>query len=233
MSDTVQTPVGAPGVDKRTWAREVLTDVLKLLEIPAKLELKDAPDNGIAVAVMLDSEVAGLPSGKRSSILDALQFLSNKIVNRPNSERRWISIGIGGFPEPRPAGPAPKPAAPPQAPAARPPSAPPAGKPVAAPRAAPAQEADERTATVPPMPEVAALGKLLAEKCAQFGRHYAVVTLPLAERANLVKGAEPVAGLKVKAEGEGRNRRIVFTPDKPTPMPKRAFPVDDDDELEE
>jgi predicted RNA-binding protein Jag len=231
------TDVPSGGPDKRAWAQSVVTEVLKLLEIPARLELKEAADNGIAVAVHLEKDVPGLPAGKRSSLLDALQFLSNKIVNRPNTERRWISIGVGGFPEPRPAQ-APRPAiapvaevahaqpvAAPQAPRSR--AAPPPARPVHA------GETEERAAQVPPMPEVVALGKMLAQKCVQHGRHYGVVVMPFAERANLIRGAEGVSGLVVKAEGEGRNRRVVFTPDKPTPMPKRAFMQDDDDEYEE
>ena len=38
-----------------------------------------------------------------------------------------------------------------------------------------------------------------------------------------------VAGVKVKLEGDGKSRRVVFAPDKPTPMPKRALPVQDDE----
>ena len=43
------------------------------------------------------------------------------------------------------------------------------------------------------------------------------------------EGAQGVAGVKVKLEGDGKSRRVVFTPDKPTPMPKRALPVHDDE----
>src|SRR5688572_30561823 len=81
-----------PAVDKRAWAQTVVTDILRLLDIRAKLDLKDAPDQGIAIAIYPEAEVPGLASGKRSSLVDALQFLANKIVNRPNTERRWISI---------------------------------------------------------------------------------------------------------------------------------------------
>jgi hypothetical protein len=39
--------------------------------------------------------------------------------------------------------------------------------------------------------------------------------------------------VKVTAQGEGRNRRVVFTPEKPAPMPKKSAHVyDDEDGLE-
>ena len=50
------------------------------------------------------------------------------------------------------------------------------------------------------------------------------------DRARVLKSVEGVSGLAVRGEGEGRNRRVVFTPDKPAPMPKRNHPNFDDDE---
>jgi hypothetical protein len=36
--------------------------------------------------------------------------------------------------------------------------------------------------------------------------------------------------VRVACEGEGRNRRVVFTPEKPAPLPKRSMLPDDDEE---
>jgi predicted RNA-binding protein Jag len=221
----------AASAEKRAQAESVLSELFRLLEIPAKLEFKDAPDNGIAVAIHPEGEIPGLQAGKRSSLVDALQFLSNKIVNRPNTERRWISIGVGGFPEPRPP-PAERPPKP--APVAAVPknggvaasNKPPPAKPVTR------VEPDERSVELPPDARVEALGKMLAEKSAKLGRYYAVVTMPIEARASLVRGTDGVAGVTVRGEGEGRNRRVVFTPAKPVPMPKRALPVDDEDDVD-
>ncbi|MDQ3262138.1 MAG: hypothetical protein M3Y59_00540, partial [Myxococcota bacterium] len=82
-------------------ARKVLTELLGLLELPARIELQDAPEGGIAVALHVEGEVQGLATGKRNNVIDSLQFLANKIINKPNQERRWITLGLGGFPEPR------------------------------------------------------------------------------------------------------------------------------------
>jgi hypothetical protein len=49
------------------------------------------------------------------------------------------------------------------------------------------------------------------------------------DRARFLKAGSGVAGVKLVVEGEGRSRRVVFAPDKPTPMPKRSLPVQDDE----
>ncbi len=229
----------APKVDKKEWAERVLADILRLMELPARLELKDSSEGGISVAVFFEGEVPGVQAGRRSHLIEALQFLANKVVNRPNSERRWISIGVGGHPEPRPAPAAAKPPRPPPVTAAAPVASPTpvraAARPVptkAVTSPAPVVVAppDETSLEVQADEAIAALGRSLAEKSAQLGRYYAVVAMKLEDRARLVQSAKSVAGATVKAEGEGRNRRVVFVPDKPTPMPKKAIVDYGDDE---
>jgi predicted RNA-binding protein Jag len=215
----VPAPIPPPSADKRAQAEQWLGEVFRLAGWPARLELKDAADGGIAVAVHLDGEIPGVAAGKKSYLVEALQFLVNKVVNRPNTERRWVSLGIGGFPEPRPL------AAP---------SAPPASRP--APRAV---EAPPKTVAVAeePVEEIAVsaewktLAKLLAGKAVKHGRVYAVMSLPSAERAQLVKAAQAESGIKVKVEGEGHFRRVAFVPEKATPMPRKMqFPADEDED---
>jgi predicted RNA-binding protein Jag len=78
-------------------------------------------------------------------------------------------------------------------------------------------------------PALAALAKSLAQRSSELGRFYAIAPMKPEDRARLFRGAQGVAGVKVKLEGDGRSRRVVFVPDKPTPMPKRALPVQDDE----
>ena len=256
-----------PNPEKMAQAEKVLGEILQRLEVRARLELKDAADGGISVAMHLEQEVPGFAAGKRSHIVDALQFLANKIVNRPTGERRWISLGVGGHPEPR----APKPERPPRAPQpaaaegqapvgapapgqaqaqphtqphaqARPahakgpkgekrvegaPERPAHAKPAAPPKAA---EPEELKLDVPEDPAMAALARRVAEKSAQHGRFYAVSPMKAEDRARMVKGAAGVAGVKATVEGEGRARRVLFSPDKPVPMPKKGVMPDYDDE---
>lgn len=230
--------------DKRVQVEKLLTDILNLMEAPAALSFKDADDGSLAVAVKFAGEPPqGVVAGKRNYLVDSLQFLINKCINRPNLPKRWVSLGVGDFPEPR----QPKP---PQAPAASAPAPAPAqangqqhrpqqqekrheqpkaqqNKP--APRAA---EADESSLTVTADAAIAKLGKTLAERSSALGRTYAVVSMSTDDRARLLQAAKGSAGVTVRAEGEGIHRRVAFIPAKPVAMPKKSqmpdYPDDED-----
>jgi predicted RNA-binding protein Jag len=244
----------APSPEKLGQATQVIGDILRLMGYPATLDVKDAADGGISVALHFQGEAAGVQPGRRSHLVDSLQFIVNKIINRPSTERRWISIGVGAHPEPRPPpGERPKKVPPPApAPVAAPP---PASAPAAAatprrpapapppPRAAPfagsaplstsrRQEHDEASLQVSEDVALATAVRELARKSAELGRFYALAPMNMEDRARVLKAATGIAGLKVGVEGEGRNRRVVFTPDKPAPMPKRTVPDygDEDDD---
>lgn len=262
--------VSEGGEVKRAQAEQVLKEILRLMELSSKLELKDAEGGGISVAMHFEAEVPGVQAGKKSHFVDALQFLVNKIVNRPNTERRWVSLGVGGHPPPRPppgqkqeaapspSGPrasaprasSPRPSAPGAAPAQAPrnprpgPSAPRPGNPrqnaagtppaARAPAPAPRPAVDEeRTLEVTPDPELTKAIQSLAEKSARLGRFYAIAPAKPEDRARMLKAASGTPGMSLKLEGEGRNRRLVFVPDKPAPMPKsRGLPDDDDEDFD-
>jgi predicted RNA-binding protein Jag len=220
-----------PVDERRTQAVEVLEQLLRTMDLPATLEAKDLPDGSISIAVTPGVELAGVVPGRRSPLGDALQYLVNKLINKPGQERRWVAIGLGGHPEPR--GPKPPRAAQPPpsamtngsapAPAAARPAAP------ARPAAAPVRssEVDERTLVTDEDPALEAAARVLAERSASSGRLYAVVALGPLERGRLLKAADAVEGVSARAEGEGRLRRVVLTPDKVVPMPKQRLPVDD------
>ncbi|MFB1480509.1 hypothetical protein [Corallococcus sp. RDP092CA] len=244
----------AGGADFRPRVEKLLTDILGLMGFPARLDLLDAADGSLSVALHFESGAPpGVEPGKRSQVLDSLQFLLNKMLHRPGVERRWVMLGAGAHPEPRPrrdaaaqpqaaapvaqvaaAAPAqqparaaaPAPAAQPQQRSAR------GGQPQAAKPQAPAKavEADERTLQVEEEPVFREAVRKLAEKSASLGRFYAFAAMKTEDRARALKAVEGVDGVKVAAEGEGRNRRVVFTPAKPAPMPKRSLLPDDDED---
>ncbi|HET9156718.1 MAG TPA: hypothetical protein VFN91_08635 [Myxococcaceae bacterium] len=230
MTDS-QLTVAVDAVDeRRTQAVAVLEQLLRAMDVQATLETKDLPDGSISIAVTPTVELAGVVSGRRSPVGDALQYLVNKLVNKPGQERRWVAIGLGGHPEPR-GQKQPRPA----------PTPPPAvtngsGAPAPAPRAAAAprppaparsQDVDERTLVTDEDPAFEAAARTLAERSASSGRIYAVVALGSTERGRLLKAADSVEGVSARAEGEGRLRRVVLTPDKVLPMPRQRLPVDD------
>jgi predicted RNA-binding protein Jag len=249
------TPTPAGGADLRPRVEKLLTDILGLMGFPARLDFKDASDGSLAVALHFQGEAPpGVESGKRSQVVDSIQFLLNKMLHRPGTERRFVLVGAGVHPEPRserlkreqataqaaPAqAPAPAPAPAPQQ-AAPPPRAPREPKPARAPQA-PAQqpkaaaaarggEADERSLEVPEDAALREVARKLAEKSASLGRFYALVTVKQDDRARVMKAVEGVSGVRVSCEGEGRNRRVVFTPEKPAPLPKRSMLPDDDED---
>jgi predicted RNA-binding protein Jag len=240
--------------DTRTRVERLLTDILGLMGYPARLEFQDASDGSLAVALHFE---AGLPpaveNGKRSQVVDSLQFLLTTMLHRPGAERRWVLLGVGVFPEPRPrkepqapapapapassGAAAPRPAAPPraQAPAPAPaaPVPPQAARPAPAPAVAPPSrrtEGDERTVEATEDAVLTEATRQLAGKSASLGRFYALAAMKLEDRARVLRAVEGVAGVAVSGEGEGRCRRMVFTPDKPAPLPRRLLLPDDDEE---
>ncbi len=253
MSD-VQAPQSTPasggGAELRPRVERLLTDILGLMGFPARLDFKDASDGSLSVALHFQGEPPpGVEPGKRSQVVDSLQFLLNKMLHRPGNERRFLLVGVGVHPEPRserlkreqataatqPPAPAPQP--PPQAAPAPAPRQPKPARGQQAPQqakapAAPARtaESDERSVEVAEDPALREVARKLAEKSASLGRFYALVTVKQDDRARVLKAVEGVPGVKVSCEGEGRNRRVVFTPARPAPLPKRSMLPDDDDE---
>ncbi len=222
--------------DRRAQVVAVVEQLLRSMDVPATLDTRDLPDGSISISVTPAVELTGMAVGRRSPLGDALQYLVNKLVNKPGQERRWVAVGLGGHPEPR--GPKPPRAsegAPPPMTNGSPPTPSPSSRPAAPGRYAPparAPEADERSLATEDDPAFDASARALAERSASSGRVYAVVTLGAIERGRLLKAVDGVGGVSARAEGEGRLRRVVVTPDKVVPMPRQRLPVDDlpDDE---
>lgn len=241
-------PAGAGGRDKRAWAEEVLAELLRLTGLRARLEVREiaTPQGAPALSVALfpEEEIAGVQAGRRSAVVESLQFIANKIVNR-GPEKKWIAIGIGSHPEPR--------AAPPLRPARGDPLSRPAPAPAPAPKPAasrapvsgkadrqekaPAEraaEVDEMALAVDEDPLLEVAGRRLAEKASSTGRLYAVAPMKPEDRARLARAGQGVPGASVRMEGEGRHRRVVFVPAHPKPMPKKStmpdYDIEDDSE---
>ncbi len=237
MTEQAPTQPAPAGGDTRARVERLLIDILGLMGYPARLEYQDASDGSLAVALHFQAGLPpGVENGKRSQVVDSLQFLLNKMLHRPGLERRWVLLGAGVFPEPRPRkepqAPAPAPAPPAPKAAAPAPARPPAKAP---PPPAPVKrgEADERSVEVSEDGALAEAARQLAEKSASLGRFYALAAMKLEDRARVLKAVGGVAGVAVAGEGEGRCRRVVFTPDKPAPLPRRMLlPDDDEDDFE-
>ncbi|MBL8919015.1 MAG: hypothetical protein JNJ54_09170 [Myxococcaceae bacterium] len=231
--------------ERKAQVEALVKGILEHMEYPARLETKDMPDGGIGIALHFEGELPGITAGKsRSWLVDCIQFLVNKAINRPNVEKRWVSLGVNAFPDPRPERnekkepPAPKASAP--TPANGKQKAESRGDGAAMKKEQPersqrprSNEPDERTLEVKDDPALTKLFTGLAEKAAKLGRVYGVMLLSKDDRARALKAGAAVKGLTVKAEGEGHWRRVTFTPDKVTPMPSRKQVMPDYDDEEE
>jgi predicted RNA-binding protein Jag len=218
--------------EKRAKAVQVIGEILKHMDLPAILDAKISTDGGISVSLELVGESPGATPGRRTHVTDALQFLANKIVNRPGTERRWISLGIGGHPVPKPRQERKRP----------PPSAPSSGSTAASPAPRKASAGNGTAAVLPPRePEDAELqvpedlqlseaARDLAHRSNVLGRFYAITGMSREDRSRVLHALRGTPGIKVTVEGEGRQRRVVFVPEKPAPLPKRSLPAVDDEE---
>jgi predicted RNA-binding protein Jag len=221
-----------PESDRSAQAAAVLRELLRLADVPATLDVKDAADGGISIALALGAELPGVALGRRGTFIDALQFLVNKLTHRPGSERRWVSLGLGEHPAPRvprpPRGPMDGNGAPRTALPARPAVPAAVARPVApeeAPAPAPRPVVEAPTVEVSEDAELTVAARAMAEASATTGRFYGVVALSEADRLRMVRAVADVAGVRAVLEGEGRLRRLVLTPDRPTPMPRRTHPL--------
>jgi len=229
--DTATPATATAADDKREKTLQVIGEILRHMDFPANLDAKIGSDGGISVALELPGETAGATPGRRTHVTDALQFLANKIVNRPGSDRRWISLGIGGHPEPkqrqerkRPAPSAPVPGG---AAAPAPVRKPGNGSASAAPAPRPP---DELELPVTEDSQLAQAARELAQHSSALGRFYAITAMSREDRARVIQTLRGTPGVKVAVEGEGRQCRVVFIPEKPAPIPKRSLPVPDDEE---
>jgi predicted RNA-binding protein Jag len=232
--------------ERKAQAEALVKGIFQHMDYPARLELKDMPDGGIGIACFFEGELPGITPGKqRSWLVDCVQFLVNKSVNRPTLEKRWVTLGVNTFPELRADRPekkdGPPVAAAPSSNAAKKPQGPAKGEATSGPkpvaekpgRAPRHHEPDERSIDVKDDPAVTKLFTQLAEKAVKTGRIYAVMSLSTDDRARCLKVAATVKGVSAKAEGEGHWRRVTVTPEKLTAMPsKRQVMPDYDDEEE-
>ncbi len=245
-------PTSPASPERKAQVETLLKGILEHMAYPARLELKDMPDGGIGVAVHFEGDLPGITPSKRSWLVDCIQFLVNKSLNRPNLEKRWVTLGVDAFPEPR--GQRPEPQAQPQPAAAQPRrlepvknqaqvKGPPPGRGQTPARAqeprqpAPrndgrGQHVDEHKLEPAEDPVVTRVFTALAEKAAKSGRLYAVMALSVDDRARALKAISKVKGVSAKVEGEGHWRRLTLTPEKLVPLPTRQQVMPDYDEEE-
>ena len=220
-----QSPSGArptAGTPERR-VEKLLADILGLMGCPARLDFKDAADGGLSVALHFESArcLPGVEVGKRSQVLDSLQFLLNKMLHRPGAGAALGGARRGCPPRapalasqaprsrcrrrPRTA-PAPARAGCPREGSAAAPAAPApqGGGPARRPRPRlRARRGDERTVEVSEDAALQEAARQLAGKSGSLGRFYAIAAMKPEDRARVLKAVEGVAGVAGGGRGRG------------------------------
>ena len=85
--------------DERTkQALAFVVDVIREMELDCKVRLRrpkegDSPDE---INIEIYGPDAGIAIGKKGQVLQALQFLTHRVVNRPTLDKRHVLVAKGG-----------------------------------------------------------------------------------------------------------------------------------------
>jgi spoIIIJ-associated protein len=88
-----------PQDDRTRQALQFVTDVVREMELECRVRLRrpregDSPDE---INIDIAGRDAGLIIGKKGQVLQALQFLTHRVVNRPGIDRRHVLVDAEGY----------------------------------------------------------------------------------------------------------------------------------------
>jgi spoIIIJ-associated protein len=88
-----------PQDDRTRQALQFVTDVVREMELECRVHLRrpregDSPDE---INIDIEGRDAGLIIGKKGQVLQALQFLTHRVVNRPGIDRRHVLVDAEGY----------------------------------------------------------------------------------------------------------------------------------------
>ena len=87
-----------PPDEKSAMALEFVTHVIEDMEIDCEVRLRrpgeDSPDE---ISIEIVGRDSGRVIGKKGQVLQALQFLTHRVVNRPGEEKRHILVDAEGY----------------------------------------------------------------------------------------------------------------------------------------
>ncbi len=79
-------------------ALEFVTNVLDEMHMECSVRLEPpGADSPTEIRLDVSGEDAGRVIGKKGQVLGALQFLTNRVVNRPGQERRHVLVDVEGY----------------------------------------------------------------------------------------------------------------------------------------
>jgi spoIIIJ-associated protein len=88
-----------PSDERTKQALEFVTTVVREMELNCKVWLRkpregDSPDE---INIEITGPDAGLAIGKKGQVLQALQFLTHRVVNRPTLDKRHVLVDAEGY----------------------------------------------------------------------------------------------------------------------------------------
>jgi spoIIIJ-associated protein len=92
-------PVGVEPTDEQSRAAlEFLTTLLEKMQMDCEVHLlapkEDAPSD---IQLEVSGRDSGRVIGKKGQVLSAVQFLCNRVLNRPGQERRYVTVDAEGY----------------------------------------------------------------------------------------------------------------------------------------
>ncbi len=92
-------PDPEPQDDRTRQALTFVTDIVREMELECRVRLRrpregDSPDE---INIDIVGRDAGLIIGKKGQVLQALQFLTHRVVNRPGLDRRHVLVDAEGY----------------------------------------------------------------------------------------------------------------------------------------
>jgi spoIIIJ-associated protein len=77
---------------------QFLSDVVTQMQMKCDVELEySSDDEDRDIRIEISGEDAGRIIGKKGQVLGALQFLANRVINRPGEERRYVTVDAEGY----------------------------------------------------------------------------------------------------------------------------------------
>jgi spoIIIJ-associated protein len=88
-----------PTDERSKQALAFVTDVIREMELDCRVLMRrpregDSPDE---INIEIVGRDAGLAIGKKGQVLQALQFLTHRVVNRPTLEKRHVLVDAEGY----------------------------------------------------------------------------------------------------------------------------------------
>jgi spoIIIJ-associated protein len=88
-----------PSDERTKQALEFVVNVVREMELDCKVRLRrpkegDSPDE---INIEIYGPDAGIAIGKKGQVLQALQFLTHRVVNRPTLEKRHVLVDAEGY----------------------------------------------------------------------------------------------------------------------------------------